>query len=300
MKLLKRFAAVMLSLVTCAQIGTWSQPMATEAIGTIPEDGTRILEYSVYDAQTGLQLENRTYNLIPPTSQNLTRSVIGNDTRSVDFTKTGVVKLIYPNDEGDQVNGTGFIVDDHTIATAAHCIHARPITQVLLFNSDGTVALSATPVESHIPSEFFESGRPYSDYNDYALLTVEEDLSSFPKFDLGVTLDTAITNQVSVSITGFPNIVLGNEANTPTDHIMYTGTGVLQDSNDSSACSVYRLKYSADTTDGNSGSPVYITSTYNGTTYYTALAIHTMPGNSGVRINRDLLYFYLNNPNIQY
>ncbi len=266
------------------------------AIGEVEDDADRWLIYHVYDADSTTQYTDRTYTLSATTSTSVSaRSVIGNtDSRQVDFSKSGVVKLIY----GDAV-ATGFVVDSHVIATAGHCAR-NVIDSVLLFNSDGTVALSATPVERHIPYEYLNSGPNYEYYNDYGLITVEEDLTDYIQFNLGIALDQAITNSQAISVTGFPGTVQNQTVNTPSLHNMYTGSGVLVDSDSPGDCSIYRLKYNADTSGGNSGGPVYVTTTYGGNTYYTAIAIHTLAGNSGVRMDRDVICFYLNNPNIRY
>lgn len=291
MRTLKKLVALCLSTAILT-----SYSSSVSAIGTIEEDAERWLIYHVYDADSDTQYTDRTYTLSAATSTSASsRSIIGGtDSRQVDFSKSGVVKLIY----GDTV-ASGFVVDSHVIATAGHCA-SNKIDSILLFNSDGTIALSATPVERHVPYEYLVSGNNCSFYNDYGLITVEEDLTDYIQFNLGIALDQAITNSQAVSVTGFPGTVQNQSVNTSTVHTMYTGTGVLVDSNSPGYCSIYRLKYNADTSGGNSGGPVYVTTTYGGNTYYTAIAIHTHAGNSGVRIDRDIICFYLNNPNIQY
>ncbi|MDD5947713.1 MAG: serine protease [Oscillospiraceae bacterium] len=291
MKSLQKLIALCASTVLFASYGT-----SAFAIGDVGNDDERWLIYHVYDADSNTQYTDRTYTLSATTSTSVSsRIVIGNtDSREVDFSKSGVVKLIY----GDSF-GTGFVVDSHVIATAGHCaMHA--IDSILLFNSDGTVALSATPIERHVPYEYEISADDHEYYNDYGLITVEEDLTDYIQFNLGIALDQAIMNNQAVSVTGFPGMVQNATVNTPTVHGMYTGSGTLVNSNSSTDCSIYRLKYDADTSGGNSGGPVYVTTTYGGNTYYTAIAIHTTSGNSGVRMNRDVICFYLNNPNIEY
>lgn len=290
MRSLKKLIALCASTVLFASYGT-----SAFAIGDITGDGAeRSLTYYVYDGDSDTQYTDRTYTLAAATSTSVQgRIVIGDtDSREVDFSKSGVVKLIYGSSFG-----TGFVVDSHVIATAGHCAD-NAIDSILLFDSDGNIALSATPVERHVPYDYKNTGYKYS---DYGLITVEEDLTDYIQFNLGIALDQAVMNHQAVSVTGFPgkvqNITVNDSAS---KHKMYTGSGTLIDSDFPEDCSKFRLKYDADTTGGNSGGPVYVTTAYGGKTYYTAIAIHTTSGNSGVRLNRDVICFYLNNPNIQY
>lgn len=295
MRTLKKLVALCLSTAILT-----SYSSSVSAIGTIEEDAERWLIYHVYDADSDTQYTDRTYTLSAATSTSASsRSIIGGtDSRQVDFSKSGVVKLVYTGTNGVSI-GTGFVVDSHVIATAGHCAK-NVINHVYLFNSDGTIALSATPVERHVPYEHECTRDNRLDYNDYGLITVEEDLTDYIQFNLGIALDQAVINNQAVSLTGFPEAIQGEIVNNVRKHTIYTGSGVLLDSDFPESCSMYRLKYDVDTSGGNSGGPVYVTTTYGGNTYYTAIAIHTLTGNSGVRIDRDIICFYLNNPNIQY
>lgn len=79
---------------------------------------------------------------------------------------------------------------------------------------------------------------------------------------------------------------------------MYTGTGFIRQCDDSA------LYYDVDTYSGNSGSPVYVTSTFQGHTYYTVIGIEAfgtskdIPYNGSTRMTTNLLQFYKNNPYI--
>lgn len=242
------------------------------------------IAYTVCNAQTGAQL--RTYTLDPLAEKVNTRSVIGTDERVIDWTKSGVVKIMNSNN----YIGTGFVVGDHVIATAAHCVKGLKISEILLFNSDGSVSLHATPVEAHYPTNYS------TDNLDYALITVEEDLSDYACFSLGVTLDSIGSSNQAVSVTGFP----GDLNNNHTQHTMYTGNGIILSADDE------QLFYTADTGGGNSGGPVYVTESRCGYTYFTVIAIHAyLPhggkeGNRGTRITTDEIHFYMNNPNLNW
>lgn len=72
--------------------------------------------YTVFDAKTGEALDG--YSLDPNPITDKSRVVIGEDTRYRDDSLPGVVKII----NSDTLTGSGFVVDAHTIATAAHCV----------------------------------------------------------------------------------------------------------------------------------------------------------------------------------
>ena len=167
------------------------------------------------------------------------------------------------------------------------------VTEINFFNSDGTPGLSITDaVEVHVPTLYVNGS--YSDYNpyDYALIKVNEDLSDYAIFNLGIMNDNFINKQTAVSVTGFPKKVNNQEVH----NVMYTGTGFIRQSDDN------ELYYDIDTFGGNSGGPIYITSTFQGKAYYTVIGIHAYGDansyNGGARITTNLLQFYKNNPYI--
>lgn len=219
--------------------------------------------------------------------------------------KNGVVKLLGYTDELDPDVGSGFVVDSHTIATAAHCVMAREpadpflncepqITTVFVFNGNSDVEITINNIkEIHIPRSYAVDGN--SSY-DYALITVEEDLTDYEMFNLGFPLDSITESSATVYVTGFPekyNDIY--EVNTDTKHTMYTGSGAILNITKTSVI------HAADSTGGNSGGPIYLSTTFQNKTYYSVIAILTGGGgkqNSGTRITTNLLHFYKNNPNI--
>lgn len=256
---------------------------------TSTADNSSLL-YVKYNAKTGAYIGSYTLYSMP--SSDNTRSIIGLDNRVVDWSKSGVVKIVSDvcysdSNEPYRVMGTGFVVDEHVIATAGHCVADFNIDDILIFNSNGTIAMHATPVEKHFLKAYDDE---HTTENDYALITVKEDLSDYMCFNLAATSGNIVGN--TVKVTGFPG-----EHNNYNTHNMYTGSGTIQ------SISAKLLTYNADTTAGNSGGPVYITESYNGKTYYSVVAIHTAGGgssNTGTRMTFDLLHFYANNSNISY
>lgn len=250
------------------------------------------MTYKVYNAATASYISS--YQLTSNPKVDNSRSVILPDERVVDFTKSGVVKIMGFTD----YIGSGFIVDSHTIATAAHCAYNLQISGIRIFNSNGNIALTATPVQYHIPNLYVQT---HSGNYDYALITVEEDLSDYACFNLGVAMDNFLTSSKSICVTGFPqkvnNVIVNGVVETEDRNNMYTGIGTISGGNE------YVLNYNVDTYRGNSGGPVYTSTSYNGNVYYTVIAIHTTGAgtyNYGTRINTNLMHFYKNNPNISY
>lgn len=259
------------------------------------------LTYRVYNAKTGGFL--RTYTLAPLETDDNSRAVIGDDDdRVIDWTKSGVVKIM----NSSYYLGSGFIVGRHTIATAAHCLcdykngNSKIVSEILLFDTNGNVSLHATPVEYHLPTTFVNNavannGKDnYNSESDYALITVKEDLSAYMCFDLGAPLDSFKDKNATVTVTGFPK-----EHNTYTNHMKYSGNGEVSNITNN------LLYHKADTSGGNSGSPVFLTESLQGKTYYTVVAINIAGSkanieNIGTRITTDLIHFYKSSKNLNY
>lgn len=286
------FIAMMLMILSVSYSGNKSEAANTAR------------KYRIFNAKTGAKIGSD-YTLDPLSPNNNTRAVIGDkDDREVDWSKSGVVKII--GYDGDYYNvSTGFVVSSHVIATAAHCVYGytpgnikpKTISKILLFK-DGNVDLEATPVTTHVPVEFINAVTNKNDYSstsDYALITVKEDLSKYACFGLGVPLDSFMNSNAAVTVTGFPGISKGITVNTDTEHTMCSGNGKIHHGNDSF------IYYTADETSGESGGPVYITESAYGQTYYTVVGINigvpkNNPGyNIGTRMTTDLIHFYSGN-----
>lgn len=258
--------------------------------------------YLVYAAKVGSTNSIRRYELSALADVNNARSVIEN--REIDWSKSGVVKLRMPTTYA----GTGFVVDEHTIATAAHCVYtvetqtSKAINDILLFDASGNVEMIVTPVEMHVPELYVygKGNREYDARYDYALITVEEDLSEYMCFDLGVTLDNADESNLDILLTGFPKNIYGNDddVNSFDVHNMYTGTGNITDITE---LQILSNNYFSS---GNSGGPIYVEESRGSYTYYSVIGILTSgaaPNYSySTRITTDQLHFYRNNPNLIY
>ncbi len=296
--------------------------------------------YKVYDAQTGALLRSYYLNNDDNNSASV-QGVIGTEERYTDWTKSGVVKIIGEPFIGNYYfEATGFVVDRHTIATAAHCVMSagslerNKITNILLFkNTDSTSlhvtpSMTATAVEYHVPIAYMLNNNgfdangeaKYTGIADYALITVEEDLKDYVCFDLSIPLDKSQNednniwnnsqNQNSkIKITGFPGkIGKGtdlSDVNDEGNHAKFTGEGKITDIDSE------RIYTDIDASSGNSGSPIYMEETVNGQTYNTVIGLYTTThfetdpnidsfASSGIRFTADVLQFYCGNINKQY
>lgn len=264
--------------------------------------GDLTFKYKVFNATTGNYL--REYSLT--VEGNKTRDIIGGtDDRVIDYTKSGVVKLIVKHKNFNlPYIGSGFVVDDHTIATAAHMVENRQITSILFFDQDGNNCMTITdPVEYHYPSDFVRTGK--ASYEDYALITVKQSLEDYRCFDFGMMTEEfpdLASNVISVS--GFPGEVRGNkEANTVSHHELYTGNGVVVGYETEHTGYVDFIKYTADATGGNSGGPAYVTEHINNQIYYTVIGIHaggSTANNAAIAMSPTVLKFLRGNSNKNY
>lgn len=263
----------------------------------IPAQNT--LYYQKFDAQTGGQIGSA-YPLSPVSTipNNAPKGIIGNDDRFVDYSNSGVVKLSYTKN-GNPYLGTGFIVDDNLILTAAHCMYNATYNYVAtnvtytLYNANGTVNAIHNAASYHVPSNYINS---VSGNWDYALIVVNEDLSDYRTIDLGIARDKLKSNitssiylnyasKLGIYVTGF---ALDNNSNIT----KYTGIGNLA----SPYLDDKSIFYNTDTDGGESGGPVYV-KTANG--QIIAIGIHNGAGTStyniGRRIDTDILHFVYNN-----
>ncbi len=263
--------------------------------------------YLVYNAINGNYLRSYSLSVSEPT-----RGIVGNtDDRVPSWTNRGVAKIICDKSQNSAgYLGSGFVVDNHTIATAAHVVYdtennsAKHLSKILLFDSDHTEH-SFTPVEYHIP-QTFKNSTFYTTTNDYALITVKEDLKDYMSFELGAITDYAAQHQLTVSTVGFPYQLNPHNnntqvINTDTLHDERLSTGSITSANNN--C----IHYTADISGGNSGSPIFVEEFLAGTTHHTVVGICIAEPNSGqvtfnygLRFDVNTLKFYNGNKNIQY
>ena len=251
-----------------------------------------------------------------PNANSQQRLIIGENDMIID-NDTAVVCLCDTNSGNGY--GSGFIISDHIIVTAAHCVfnysyHTSSTYDnfkvKLTDNNNNTIY--GTPEYVDIPKNYATRG----DNNfDYALIYVEEDLSEYGSFQLGAVLDEYIDNNGEVTVSGFPATsgYPDEYIDQPSD-LRFKATGkLLPPNSEISPSKDVILMYDADMTFGDSGGPVYVhesfTTQSDSYDYNTVIGINTrewedsyyqIKENRGIRITPDHLKFYNDNPYIEY
>jgi len=101
-------------------------------------------------------------------------------------------------------HGSGIVVDDHVIATAAHCLYQnnnfmKSVT-INFYNEDCTqLEYSTTAKNIHIPANYASSGS--SNY-DYGLIYVDDDVSDYVA-NVGVMTDYFMGTSQILTSSGF-------------------------------------------------------------------------------------------------
>lgn len=226
------------------------------------------------------------------------RAVIG-DNNFVQDSDNAVVRLDY----GDFYRGTGFIIDEHTIVTAAHCIYNSSNKcfynfTISITDTVGNILENIKPKYVHIPTIYADNNN--KNY-DYAMIEVEEDLSEYEFFSLGVATDTFIDLNSTVTVAGYPQYDFDGDGQAEWQ-ARYKASGNITSIIKNSS---FIINYTADTSGGSSGGPVYVERNYFGTTYKTVIAINrghylNECANLGVKITSDLLKFYYGNNEKKY
>ncbi len=236
--------------------------------------------------------------------------IAGIDDREV-YANSGIVYLSIDG----AYRGTGFVVNDHTIATAAHCIYGKNQStpgegtfvsdlDVRLYDNNGNHVKTVSVAEAHVPTAYRDCNYLSERHMyDYALLTVSEDLSSYEHFKVGELLSSAATSGTfDVYAAGFPSKLMNDDGTTTSAmNELYIGAGKVTYDNG------HLFAHTADTTGGQSGGPVFTSMSYTvGTddpiTFNTAIGIITGATGSSTGSNRSTkftaehLQFYRNNP----
>lgn len=212
--------------------------------------------------------------------------------------------------------GSGFIVGSHVIATAAHNVYDRTNgnfinnIKVNIYNMNGAVNSSnlvhtSDAKELHIPLNYVYPdwdlllGQQYSPENyDYALIYVEDDLSEYGIWNMGVLSDSFMNSSANLTTSGFAK--LGGVSARYYDKGMVTSLAqwILDEANIKRELVVCSQNQFYDTM---YGGVTYYESTYNDTPAKSAVGVNTgFSVNTGcswsVRMNPNLIWFYKQNP----
>lgn len=247
-----------------------------------------------------------------------TYGIIGSDSRAFQDGMQGVLSVRRSN--GSYL-GTAFVVDSHTILTAAHILYnykTHSLNSNLQFKVydeyDVETDVTITPVSYHVPYEFCTSSDSNHDgeYDyvaecDYGLVTVTQDLSNYINFNLGVMRSGNMCE--SVYVTGFGGNGKSNDIINPNwFHTKTTGMGDLMIDN---PYDNYFINYDVDTVGGDSGGPVWIYNTTNNAKTVIGINIYETYNkdsngnptvnlyNTGLRLNSNILHFVYNNGHLQ-
>ena len=274
----------MLSNILVGNISSTTLYYDSSNVG-IPAQST--VSYRKFNALTGAQIGSD-YSLSPLSTipDYSPKGIIGTDDRTIDYSNSGVVRI---NSSIGQ--GSGFIVDDNLILTAAHVVYGASNVSYTLFNANGTVKAIYSAASYHVPLNYINGS---TDNNDYALIVVNQDLYDYRTINLGVARDK-LKNNTSSSVYNNYASKLGIYVTGFISNTGYTGLGNLVTpylTND-------EVLYNSDTDHGESGAPVY-TQTSNGE--MIAIGIHdgmkTTTSNYGRRIDTNIIHFVYNNPYI--
>lgn len=225
---------------------------------------------------------------------------------------TAVVKIehYYVGDDGRTyyAPSTGFIIGDHEIMTAAHCVyspergfgdHTNIVIQDATTITDNATKMNV--ISAHVPMEYMyltlhngqgSDGQTHAaqDY-DYAILTVNEDLSQYGSYMLGMPTEE-IEDDVPIHSLGYYGDTL------KISHGTVTTAGELS------------LDMNLYSDHGSSGGPIYTESvfgvpgatnpSYQMTTYRTAVSIvhggdNTNNYLNGVKIRPVIMQFAYDN-----
>lgn len=256
--------------------------------------------YTVHNYQNN---STTSYLLRSPMTQASSTNTYSNilDNR-VPATDSSVVQITFNGGKG-----TGFIVDEHIIATAAHCVYDRNTSsfkanlKAYIGGVSAANAVELNAVEAHVPDSYINTTNGLQ--MDYALIYVEEDLSQYGMFDLGYPSDQFMDSEATVTVRGYPGYVNGSYANNQ----LYTSTGIIHNLNDYDGTLFdFQVMTDAYGSSGDSGGPIYMTTFFGGNEYRVVVGIFTSCYDNeadtymgfGTRITQPLLRFYYNNDQI--
>ena len=165
-------------------------------------------------------------------------------------------------------------------------------------------------MQFHMPSNYDTLTTPDAiDSYDYALIYVEEDLSQYGIFEIGVVTNDFLNNHCEITTSGFPSHI--NYGDTSVYGIRYKSVGNAEyyPNNNYNLTGQLRFASTNCNSGGNSGGPAYFTyNNYDGQEENVVIGIVTggtmdetaqrYTGTSGIRITTNILHFFFNNNNI--
>lgn len=238
-------------------------------------------------------LQTAGYNPTP----NSMRSIIGDDNRIQVITPTAFpysAVALFETIEyncGCSTNGSGFMVSEKCLLTAAHCLycskHKSNVKSVYIkFGYNGTTESCLKELEVTDDNASFYINPNYTGTQnnyDYGYILFDQKIGNETGwFALSAENTSTLQNGLSITVAGYAKSSLSGT----------TGTILLRKCAGTTRLPTsYRVSYDADTIPENSGCPVYYTSSSDA----FAVAIHTLGTssttlyNSGVRITNSMI-----------
>ena len=271
-------------------------------------------DYVKYTYATGTQ---ETYNLPEiPVDQNITAMTARAMSDYVDprpnaDLDTAVVSLYFYTYNDNNVvctAGTGFIIGDHEIMTAAHCAYNFSDSATVTIpnaNPYTSEAITFNVVAAHVPQAYIN----YETINnipglcsqdvDYAILTVSEDLSQYGSFLLGMGTSSIKGKSVPIHCMGYQ----GNELKISNGLIININNIGISNNYETNLYSYYQTSGSPIYTESYFGVPNTTNEDYVLNRYRTAISLVSTSYNDnngshtyGIIIGSEILQFaYSNN-----
>lgn len=250
-------------------------------------------------------------------ANNKTRYTLGNLPQTI--SENEIAEYATRPDNRDQENtnvvqlnlggatGSGFIVAPHVVATAAHCVYdkdtgfIRNIT-VNIYNKDGEVSSDNLVHTSkaryiHIPEQYLNNINNSTVVNyDYALIYVEDDLSDYGIWSMGVSVDDFMNTGKFLTASGFTDINKEKYARYYSDGPVRAYEKCYEKDKNLD----YRISAESASYKGKSGGVLYYKSSYDNRNVSSVVGVVT--GDSvnvhytwAVRMTPTLLQFYKQN-----
>jgi hypothetical protein len=293
-----------------------SAPTVQKELYTLPDNSTRC--YKKYTCDTGATTSYTLSNSIPSPNADFDYPV-ATVSDELDRGNTNVVHL--------SCGGSGFVVNEHVIATAAHCVYNAGEYDFLsnitvnIYDEgaevDSSNLIASFEAESyHIPTQYITllgQDDGHMDNYDYALIYVGTDSQGNDLLDYVSPWQFAIPSLEftkaeigQLTTSGFTSHDYNDDGDSDDAYARYYSTGTVIDfSNDTGEnhnLPNLRIASNAESYGGKSGGAMYYTSTYNNITHKSIAAVTTGGFGDykswGVKINPTLLRFYKQNPYI--
>lgn len=284
---------------------------------TVPDNDERIYWKHNCSSTNVYSYEEYTLN------NSLTRTVQSREIpgieNTIDDENNNVVMITAGQGESGSI-ASGFIIDDHIIATAAHCVtdngkNGNPTSfstniKVRVYQDEGvTLAETCDAVSVHVPKSFMDYGNDYRRCNyDYALIYVEEDLSEYGICNIGYMTDEFMATSTRIVTSGFTT------SDNETLQRYYSSGYIVDFEELDENSTVYenktlRYRTLGCSRRGKSGGPSYYEKTFGSVTTKVVVGILTHGGideetgvnygSRGVMFTPTIARFYFNNSEIE-